>query len=94
MSTNTNVKRKCDSCFEWVNGKPKMCPHCQNYLDHRVRENEQKLAQQEKVTAEKKEAFEAKPPIIRLFIQIGNVFEFIFISITGFIAWLLFWLGG
>lgn len=94
MVTNTNVKRRCDSCHQWVEGTPRICPNCNDFLDHRVREKEEKEAEKAAKAARKQAEFESKSPIVQFFIRVGRVIEVIFLSITGFIAWLLFWIGG
>jgi hypothetical protein len=63
-------------------------------MDHRVREDEKKEIAKIEKKARKQAEFLMKPPLVRFFIQVGNVAETIFLAITGFVAWLLFWLGG
>jgi predicted amidophosphoribosyltransferase len=90
----TRVERKCDSCNQWVTGNPRICPHCSDFLDHRVREHEQKETAKVEKEAHDEAVFLSKPPLVRFLISIGNFVETVFLTITGFISFLLFWLGG
>lgn len=94
MSHEGSVRRKCDSCGQWNEGRPKYCIHCNDYLDHHIKREE--AAQRRKAVAEAqaKVDFEAKSPTMKVLIRIGNLFEAVYLGIVGFIAWLLFWLGG
>ena len=90
----TRVERKCDSCGRWVIGNPRKCPYCFDFLDHRVRETEQKEVAKIEKEEHDQAVFLAKSPLRRFFITIGNAVETVFLAITGFISFLLFWLGG
>lgn len=89
-----NIKRKCESCGEWVEGKPRICPLCNDFLDHRVRKDEEREAAKLKVIEAEKAAFESKSPAVKVIIKVGRVVYAIYMAIVSFIAWLLFWIGG
>lgn len=88
------VERKCDSCGQWITGVHRLCPLCGAHVDHRVKENEEKEQREEEEIQRKKEEFLAKPPVTRFFLKVLKIVEFVYMSVIGFIAWLLFWLGG
>jgi hypothetical protein len=68
--------------------------HCGDYVDYHLKQEEAKERRQAVAKAQAKLDFEAKPPMMKLLIRVGNAFEAVYLGIVGFIAWLLFWLGG
>lgn len=94
MAEPLKVERKCDSCGKWIQGIHRLCPLCGDHVDHRTREIEEKEQRAEEEVERKREEFLAKPPVTRFFLKILKIIELVYMSIIGFIAWLLFWLGG
>lgn len=88
------VKRKCDSCGKWNEGRPKYCVHCEGYLDINEKRADQRALDQQLSKIKKQAEFESKAPFVRAIIRVGNFLEMIYISIISFIAWVVTWVAG
>lgn len=88
------TKRKCDSCGQWIAGRPKFCPLCFDYVDLNEKREDLKEMEKQRVKEEKRAAFNSKPAHIRFFLTIGHAAEVVYVSIMSFIGWLLLWIAG
>jgi predicted amidophosphoribosyltransferase len=91
---SARTERKCDSCGSWIMGTPRICPDCGDFLNHRQREQEQKLTAKVAQVAIEREAFESKTFLGRIVHRFFVALEFIFVTVIGGISAFLFWLGG
>ena len=94
MAKATSSERRCDSCGQWNQGKPKICEHCGKYVDLRMLESEKKEELETFQKAQKAYELSQKHPIIRFAYKVARIAETVFIAVVTALASLIFWLGG
>ncbi|MEM7036102.1 MAG: hypothetical protein AAF570_03910 [Bacteroidota bacterium] len=87
-------KRRCEECHNWTVGNRYYCDHCGAVMDKRSRDRRLKKIAELKAAREKRAAENNLPPVRRFVAKFFRIVEAIYMGIIGFIAWLLFWLGG
>lgn len=83
----SNVRRRCDSCNEWVEGNLKYCNHCWGYVSNRKKAEDTRKKEMIATVRKRRAEFELKPPFVKFMIRIGRSVEIAYLAfISGLTA--------